>query len=352
MAPPTHEGQPLVGAVLRRGVPAARTRLAGQVSIDLHRQAPRLAGLVGEKAVQFGKGPRAGVAVRSPLLLRGPLAAPALRVLADMGQVFQADHAGRMRVHDSPTDPVVHSLLQPSLPSGDHDEPPCRMTGAFLLQPLSQPRIVVGFGPYRLARKERRPVVQARHHRQVALPDIDPDDLVLALRRGVGNLHLQRDEQIELFAGLVVPQFGRADGGPALQEGHVLAVARVGHDDPTAQGEQADPLAFLQAVVAAVVVGQGGGDVVGSRVQPLVALPRQPGFAGCLVRARLRPQALVGRPHLAGHVAGHLRGQPVDRPYLIVALTLQGALVALLTMRKGVPRDEVQRVAVGQARLP
>ena len=256
-----------------------------------------------------------------------------------------------MRVHDAPTEHMIAVLLQPSLPPADHDQSSRRGAGAFLLQALSQSRIVVGFGPDLFAAGEAGSILKGRRDRQVALPDIHADDAGLALGRGVSHLHFQGNQQVEALLGLVVPEFGCSDLGPTLKECHMLVIARVGHNHASTQRQDADVLAFLQAVVAVEVVGQRRGDVVGRLVEPLVAFLGASHLALLCILCGLRPQAFVGGPHLPGNVTGHLRGKPEPRANVVVALALQPLLAALLAMRKRVARDVVQRVPVGEARL-
>ncbi len=342
----------LLGAVGLTGVAACGARLARVVGVHLDRHRVGQEGLVGQEAVQFGKRPLGGVPVGFALLLARRSAVCVFGPLADMGQVFQADETVRMPVHDAPAEDMVAILFQPSLPRGDHDQPPCRRAGAFLLQPFSQSRVVVSFGPHLFARKEGGTVVQPPHHRQVALPHVHPDDSLVRLGRGVCHLHFQGDEHIKALLGFIIPELGRADLGSTFDQRHMLVVARVRHDHAPAERQDADLLASLQAVVAVEVVGQRRTDVVGRLVQPLEALLGASRLALFRVLSGLRPQALVGRSDLPGDVAGHLGGKPTPHANFVVALALQPLLVALLAVRKRVLRDVVQGVAVGELCLP
>src|SRR6266516_1985609 len=147
----THEEQALVRPVLRAGKTATRASLAGEGRIDFHGHALCQQGFVGDIAMQLGEGPRGSMVVCPSLLLAGFLAMRALRALTDVCQVFQSDDAVWVRVHNAITDTVVAILLQPSLSSTNDDQSSCSRTSAFLLQPLSQSRIVIGFGTYSLA---------------------------------------------------------------------------------------------------------------------------------------------------------------------------------------------------------
>src|SRR5258708_6177632 len=139
MATLTHEEQALLRAIVLTGMPAPGTRLAGVVGIHFHRHTACPHRLVGDVAMQFSKGPLRGVSVRSSLLLRGVLPMLALGALTDVGQVFQADDAVWVLIHNAPTDLVVGSLFQPSLPSTNDDKSSGSRPRAFVLQPLSPP---------------------------------------------------------------------------------------------------------------------------------------------------------------------------------------------------------------------
>jgi hypothetical protein len=123
---------------------------------------------------------------------------------------------------------MVAVLLQPSLSPTYDDQASCRRTSAFLLPPLSQPGIVVCRRPNLLPSRERRPILRIRHHRQIPLADIYSHDARVALWRG--NFYLQADEQVELLAGLVVPELRRPELRAVLDKGDVLGVAWVGYD--------------------------------------------------------------------------------------------------------------------------
>ncbi len=145
------EEQALVGPISIRGMPAHRARLARIVSVYLNRHATRKQGFVGNHAVQFSKSPLRVSGIGLPLFLRGFLALLAAGTLSDVCQVLQADEALWVLVYDALGNDMIGVLLQPSLPSTDGDESPRCGTGAFLLQTLSQSRIMVGFGDNCLA---------------------------------------------------------------------------------------------------------------------------------------------------------------------------------------------------------
>ncbi len=351
MATLTHEQQPLVGAIVRTGMPAPGARLAGVVGIHFHRHTACKHCLVGNVAMQFGKGPLGGVPVHSSLLLRGFLSMPAFDAFTDMGQVFQADDAVGVLVDNATTDRVVGSLLQPSLPSTNHYQSPGGGTGAFVLQPLSQACIVVRFGSGLFAGIEGGAIVQLRGDRQIALSHIDAYHVLVRFGRGLCYLRLQRDEQIELLVWLVIPQFGGSDVRTLLHESKMLGIRRVGDNDSPIQGEDAHLLIWFQAVVPVVVIGERRGDILGWLIQALVALLGDARLTCRIVLLHLGPERLIGRPYLTGNITGHLGRQMKGGTHFCIRLPLQPFLVALLAMRKRVATHIVQGIPIGQLRF-
>ncbi len=123
-------------------------------------------------------------------------------------------------------------------------------------------------------------------------------------------------------------------------------IARIGHKHPPVQGQDADQVSLLQAVVPMIVIGDGGGDVPGWLIQALVAFLGVACFACLSILLDLRPECLVGGAHLAGDIAGHLSRKLMDTAYLIVAIALQGSPTAHLAMRETVVAHIVQGIAV------
>jgi hypothetical protein len=118
------------------------------------------------------------------------------------------------------------------------------------------------------------------------------------------------------------------------------------------QRQDAHPLLGLEAVIVPELVGQRGRDIVGRLVESPIALLRLARCTGGGVGLHLGPQRLVGGAYLAGRRAGQLRRQAKLGPHIHIGPLLQADRVAHLAMREGVATHEVQRVAVGQLRLP
>ena len=211
MATLTEKEQALIRAVRLRGIAAHRAGLAGVVGIDVDRHTATQSRFVGNVAVQFGKRPLRSMPVSTSLFLARCFALASFGSLPNVCQLFQADDAVWVRVHNAATDQVVAILFQPSLSPTDHDKPSCHGASAFLLQPFSQSAVVVGFGPDSLAGIEGRRIVGGRHDRQVALPHIDPHYLLMCFGCRVCDLYFQGHQQVELLAWLVIPEFGHSN---------------------------------------------------------------------------------------------------------------------------------------------
>src|SRR5438309_3378119 len=96
---------------------------------------------------------------------------------------------------------------------------------------------------------------------------IYPDDARVCLGRRVSHLHRKGDQQVELLAGLVVPEFSRTDGRAVLDEGRMLAIACIGNDHPARKRQDAHPAFCLEAVVMPQLVLQRRGNILGSLIQ-------------------------------------------------------------------------------------
>ncbi len=161
---------------------------------------------------------------------------------------------------------------------------------------------------------------------------------------GVGSIGLS------LLPGLIIPEFRGSDVGSMPDQGYMLIIACVGHNHPPIQGQDAHLGIFLQAIVPMEVIGQGGRDILRWLIQSLVAFPGLACFACLGILLHLRPERFVGRPDLAGDIAGHLSRQAKLQADIIVALSLQGPSTAHLAMRKGVLTHRIQGIAVCQLR--
>src|SRR5437870_3867217 len=245
----TDEKQPLVGPIPLAGMRTDRAGLRGIMRINLDRHTLMQEGFIGEHGVQFSKGPLGRGGIGLSLLFARFFARAAFGSLADIGQVLQAKERVRMRTHDLLTHDMIGVGFQPSLPPTDDDQSPGRRTGAFSLQTLSSPCVMIGLGNKAFAGMEGLLAPGGSGHRQVAHPYVYPDDRGV---RGVSWLcyfHLQGDEQIKVVLGLVIPQLGGPDMRAMLNQGHMLSIACIRQKNSPLQRQDADTVLCLEAVV-------------------------------------------------------------------------------------------------------
>src|SRR5436309_900698 len=130
MATLADKEQAFLRAIVLTGMPTPGASLAGVVRIDFHCHTTCTHRFVGNIAMQLGKGPLRGMSVCSSLVPGGFLSLRAPGAFTDMGQVFQANDAVWVLVHNAPTDLMIGRLLQPSLPSANDHQFPGSRTGA------------------------------------------------------------------------------------------------------------------------------------------------------------------------------------------------------------------------------
>lgn len=352
MADLTAKQQPRMWAISLAGMAAAGTGLTGVIGIDLDTEQPSKSRLVGEMGIQLSKSPLGGVPIGFPLLLRGPLALLPFGALPDVGQVFQADQCVGMGVQNMLSNGMIGIQLQPSLSPADSDPPPFCRASAFLLKPLLEAGIVICFGAYFLSRIELRPVPKRGNGDKVALAHIHTKNLALVTGLGIRRLDGQTHQQIEALPGLVIPEFGPADDGPMLQQGHMPVVALVRHMDTASQREEAHLLAGSEGVVVSIDVGQRGRDVLGSVIQTFEATLGVAEPSGFGILAGTSPQRLVRGSNLPKDAARQLGRQGKLTAYLLVQVTVQLLAVARLAVSEGLDTRQIQRVPIGQLGLP
>jgi hypothetical protein len=125
------EEQALVGTIGITGMSAHGTSLACIVGVYFDRHRTVQQGFIGNHAVQLSKRPFGVGRIGFPLLQTGLFAFLAFRSFANVCQIFQSDHAGRVLFHDAFGDHVIGVLLQPSLSSTDLYQTACCGTSAF-----------------------------------------------------------------------------------------------------------------------------------------------------------------------------------------------------------------------------
>src|SRR5256712_6354185 len=351
MAVLTDKQQTFARAVFITSMSTYGASLARVVGIHLDDHRPIRKGFVGDHGLQFGKRPLRVGRIGFALFLGRLLALLAFRTLADMGQIFQSDKTMWVSSHDAFGDHMIGVLLQPSLSSADRHQATGCGASAFFLKTLSQSRVMVGFRNNGFARMEGLLSTCGAADSQVANADIHTSYPCLGFRCGIGYLNFQRNQQVELLTGLVIPQFGSSDGRSFLDEGHVLVIARIGNHHASIKSKDAHSLFCFETVVSLVVVGQGRRNILGRFVQSLVTLLGQVSFACKSVLLHLRPQPFVGRTHLTRNVTSHLCWQTKLQADVIVAAFLQGTSTACFAMLKGVLAHRVQGISIRQLRL-
>src|SRR5712691_11942821 len=348
MATLADKDQSFVRTVRCVGISTHRACLTAKVGVHFHGHRACKCSFVSNVAMQFSKGPLRGMLVGPALLLARFLSSFALRPFADVGQGFQADETVWVLLYNAATDLMVAILFQPSLSSTHHYQTAGRGTSAFLLQPFSQACIMICFGSHLFASIEGGGILGSCCDCQVALSNIHPHHFLVALRSWVGHLNLKCHEQVELLAGLIIPEFSGSYRGSVLEECDMLAISRVGNNHSSLKSENAHLLVWLQAIISMIVVGEGRGNILGSVIQSLVAFLGMACLTLCRILLGLGPQGFVGGSHLARDVTGHLRRQVIGHAYLCIHLPLQGPLVADLAMLIRIARHRVQGITVGQ----
>jgi hypothetical protein len=104
---------------------------------------------------------------------------------------------------------------------------------------------MVGLWNNGLARVEGARSFRGTGYGQIADAHIHPDDVGVLLGSRLWRLDGERDQQVELLVGLVIPEPGRSNLCPMLDQFQMLVVAGVGHDDPSRERQDADVLLFI-----------------------------------------------------------------------------------------------------------
>ena len=104
--------------------------------------------------------------------------------------------------------------------------------------------------------KRRMSPFSGATHCQIAHAHIYPDNAAMAFRGRVCCLDFQGDQQVELLAGFVIPEFGRTDARTLLDKSDMLAIARIGDNHAPIQTQDTHLLLFFEAVIMAQLIGQ------------------------------------------------------------------------------------------------
>src|SRR2546421_3355095 len=352
MAVLTDKQEAMIGSIGLTGIATHGTGLTAVVGIHLESHRTHKCGFIGNHAMQLGKGPSGIDRIGLALFPTGFLARTSAGSCSDICQVFQSDECLWVCFHHAFRDDVISVLLQPSLSSAYLHQTARCSTSAFSLKTLLESCIVVRFGNHRLSRIKVIFSFPGGTDRQVTYPNINPYHVLVTFGSWVCSLHLQGHKQVELFPGFVIPEFGSPNMSPMLYEYHVFAIATIGDNDTSIQGEKTHPLLSLQTVVTLIVVGQGRGDICRSLVKSLVAFLGESCLTQGCILLDFCPQGLVSGPYLPGDIAGHLCWQVIVKTNIGIGGTLQSLLIAHLAMLKSVTRDIVTSITTGQLGLP
>src|SRR5258708_34187848 len=123
MAVLTDEQESFVGTISITGMSAHRACEATIVGVYLDGQRLVQKSLVGNHALQLGKGPFGGGRIRFTLLPRGFLAFLAAAALTDVCQVLQTNEAVLGLAYDAFLPHMFGVLLRPSLSTTHHRKP-------------------------------------------------------------------------------------------------------------------------------------------------------------------------------------------------------------------------------------
>ena len=156
MAVLTDKEQTLVGTVSGRGMSTHRAGLRGVMRVYIDRHTALQQGFIRDHTLQFGKRPFGRGSIRLPLFPARLPTMLALGALANVGQVLQTNDCRRVLGHDAFGDTMIGVGFQPSLSPADRHEATSSSASAFLLQTLSQSRIMIGFGDNVFPRIDRR----------------------------------------------------------------------------------------------------------------------------------------------------------------------------------------------------
>src|SRR5271157_415691 len=145
----TDEQEAIVWAIGITGMPTHRASFARIVCVNLNCHRTIYESFVGNHALQLSKRPFGIGCISLPLLPADFLAVlvsfASRGSLANICQLFQADQAVGVSGHNALGDHMIGVGFQPSLSSADHHQATGGGSSAFVLQTLSQSRIMVGF---------------------------------------------------------------------------------------------------------------------------------------------------------------------------------------------------------------
>lgn len=337
-----------VGSISIAGVSTHWASFARVVSIYLHCHASRQLGFVGNHAMQFSKRPLGVRRVGSPLLHARLLAFFVAGSLPDICQLLQSDQVIGVLGDDAFRDSVIGVLLQPSLSSRNHHQTAGCRTSAFLLQALSQSRIMVRSGNYSATRVEGMFATRIAGYSQIAYTHVNSSTTSVAFWCWIRGLDFKGNQQVELLLGFVVPQLSGSNFSTMLDKFNVLVISRVGDNHTTFKSQDADMAIFFKAIVSFVVVGQCWRYVLWGLVKPFVALLGPTRFAILSILFHFRPETFVSSTHLAWDITSHLGRETKANADIVIGPFLQRDSVAHFSMFKSIFAYKVASITICQ----
>src|SRR2546421_8424118 len=270
------EQQALLGAVLLTGMPTHGAGLRSVVCIYLDGHTLIQESFIRNHRVQLSEGPFRLSCVGFPLLLARFLAPFVPRAVSDIGQVLKSNQGMWVSLHNPFTHNMIGVLLEPSLSPTDLYESTGRRASAFLLQTLPQSCIMMGLGDNGFTGMEGTLSFRRARYRQIAHAYVYTHNTRMPLWRRVSHLYLKRYKQVELLAWLVIPQFCTSYLSTMFNQCSMLVGACVGDHYTTLKRQDTDVLLLLKAVVLALLIGQGGRNILGGLIKSFVSLLGQP----------------------------------------------------------------------------
>ncbi len=362
----TAKQQPFAGPILSASMPTFGASLRGVVSIDFDGHTPGKDRFIGKLGMQFGKAPFGVGGVGTASFARDALGAfaavPPVGVflapsgasagpLSNTAEIFNTDEGMRVLLDDRCADLMVGLLLQPSFSPRDRLQATGGAASAFTLQAFAQACKVIGAMSDAFSWVKGGFALIIGGDGQIADTHIDANHLLVVLWLGIRHLHLKRNDQIKLFPGLVIPQFGGSHLGPFLDQIEMVLIATIANVQATCERQDAHFLSLAQAVIMAQVIGQSGRTVVGCFVQSLKTFFRETHLSMLGVLPEFGPQAFIGGRDLPLDTARHLRGQSIPLSYLSITAFVQMQIATGLAIGKGILTHTIEGIAVGQLRL-
>ncbi len=250
----TDEQETFIWAVFVTSMPTHRASFARGVGIHLNRQTSGKLGFVGDHALQFSKRPFRIRGVSFSLLFARLFALLPLGSISDVCQMFQSDQMVGILGYDVFRDTMIGVGFQPSLSSANHHKATSSRTSAFLLQTLSQSRIMVCPGNNLLPRVEDMFTACIAGYGQVANAYIYTSTARLVFWVRIGGFDFKAHQQVELLVGFVVPELGRSNLGTMLDKLNMFVISGIGNNDTTIQSQDTDVVLGFEAIVFLILV--------------------------------------------------------------------------------------------------